>query len=281
MNLRKALGVAAVLAFALGPSALAAPHDPKGEFKPFGYCPLELKTVTECIYSASTGGSITIGKKTVPIKDPVIFQGGSGEVGEGVKFFGAEGVETLLETPQSVPSGLLGITPPSWWPDSFQEWFNEQINDGATDVTATLELAAPPTSITLSTQNLVNQEGTALGLPVKIKLDNPLLGSNCYLGSDAKPIQIDFTTGKSGAAKGSPGVVNFNKELTRVIINDGRLANGTFVAPSVEGCGGIYSSYIDPLVNSVLGLPSASGENTAILEGKLQSANAAAVRKSE
>lgn len=270
-----------MLALAVVPSALAAPHNPKGQFEPFAYCPLEVKGVTECIYSASTGGSITIGKKTVPIKNPVIFQGGSGEEGEGVKFFGAEGAETLLERPQSVPGGLLVVTPPSWWPDSFQEWFDEQIDGGATDVTATLELAAPPTSIELSTQNLINQEGTALGLPVKIKLDNPLLGSSCYIGSDAKPVQIDFTTGTSGTVKGSPGIVNFNKALTRVIINDGRLANGTFAAPSVEGCGGLYSSYIDPLVNSALGLPSGSGENTAILEGKLQSANAIAVRKSE
>ncbi len=169
-----------------------------------------------------------------------------------MEFFGAEGAETLSKTPQSVPGGLLGVTPPSWWPESFRDWFDEQMDDGATDVKATLELAAPATSIALSTQNLINQEGTALGLPVKIKLDNPLLGSNCYLGSDTKPIQIDFTTGKSDAVKGSPGVVNFNKELTRVIIDDGRLANGTFDAPSVEGCGGLYSSFIDPLVNTAL-----------------------------
>jgi hypothetical protein len=281
IRVREGLLAAAVLALMLGSSALAASNSSKGEFTQFAYCPLTNKTVTDCIYSASTGGSITIGRKTVPIVNPVIFQGGSGEVKEEVKFFGAEGAETLSKTPQKVPGGLRGITPLSWWPTSFQEWFSEQIEGGATEVTATLELAAPATSIELSTQNLINQEGTALGLPVKIKLDNPLLGSNCYIGSDAKPVQINFTTGKSGAIEGSPGLVKFNKEFTRVTIAGGRLSNGDFVAPSAEGCGGIFSSYIDPMINSVLGLPSTSGENTAILEGKLQSGAVSAVRKSE
>ena len=48
-------------------------------------------------------------------------------------------------------------------------------------------------------ENWLFEEGTALGLPVKIKLSNTLLGSSCYVGSNTEPIQIDLTTGASGA----------------------------------------------------------------------------------
>ncbi len=209
-------------------------------------------------------------------------QGGAFEnESEEVEFVGAANGVTLSKTPQPVPGGLLGIVAVGLRPEWLQEWFNEFINNGFTGVQATVELAAPASSITLSTQNLVNQEGTALGLPSKVKLDNALLGSNCYIGSDEAPIQIDFTTGKSGSLEGSVGEITFNESFTLVTISGGRLVNGTFAAPGASGCGGIFSFVIDPLVDAILGTPSASGKNTAVLEGKLQSANAAAVKASE
>jgi hypothetical protein len=120
-----------------------------------------------------------------------------------------------------------------------------------------------------------------LGLPSKVKLDNAILGNNCYVGSNSKPVQIDFTTGESGALKGSVGEITFNEEFTLITISGGQLVNGTFAAPGVSGCGGIFSFFIDPLVDSILGTPSPSGKNSAILEGVLQDGNAAAVKASE
>lgn len=273
-------GLTSLVALSLAPTIVAAPHHPTGEFAPFRDCPLSRKTTTDCIYSVSNRGSFTVGRKTVPIKDPVTLQGGFEGAGEGVKFFGAESGETLSSSPQPVPGGLLGVTAPAWWPESLQDWFNGQIADGATEVMATLELAAPATAIKLSTENLINEEGVALGLPVKFRLDNPVLGDDCYVGSDANPIQIDFTTGRSGAVNGSSGVVDFNKKFTLSTIDSARLVNGTFAAPAASGCGGIFSFFIDPLVNALLGEPSA-GRSTAILEGKLQDGAASAVRGSE
>jgi hypothetical protein len=270
--------IAAVASLALAPSALASSHHPKGEFSNFGECPLNNKEVVECIYSLSNGGSFTVGKKTVPLVNPVTFQGGLKESGE---FVAAENGETLSKTPQPVPGGLLGITAPTWWPKFLQDWFNEQINKGFTGVTATVELAAPANKVTLSTENLLFEEGTALGLPTKVKLDNAILGSNCYIGSNSKPIQIDFTTGQSGALHGSAGEFTFNKEFTLVTVSGGSLVNGVFAAPGASGCGGIFSFFIDPLVDSILGTPSPSGKNSAVLEGKLQDGVASAVKASE
>jgi hypothetical protein len=275
-------GITALGVLMFASSASASTFHPKGEFAQFGECPLSNPSVTECIYSLTNGGSFTVGKKTVPLKNPVTLQGGAFENESGsVTFVGAANGQTLSKTAQPVPGGLLGIVAPTWWPKFIQDWFNGLINEGFTGVNATVELAAPASAITLSTQNLVNQEGTALGLPIKVKLDNAILGSNCYLGSNSKPIQIDFTTGKSGSLEGAVGEITFNESFTLVTISGGRLVNNTFAAPGVSGCGGIFSLFVNPLVDSILGTPSASGKNSAILEGKLQSGNAAAVKASE
>jgi hypothetical protein len=275
-------GMAAALAALVFASiALGSSHHPKGEFAQFGECPLNRATITDCIFSVSSGGGFTVGKKTVPLVNPVTLQGGFEPKGEELAFFGAENGDTLSKTAQPVPGGLLGITAPTWWSKSAQEWFNNLINEGFTGVTATVELAAPATSITLSTENLIAESGTALGLPVKIKLSNAILGSNCYLGSNEKPVQINFTTGTDGSVKGSRGELSFNESFTLITISGGKLVNGTYAAPGASGCGGSFSFIVDPLVDSILGTPSASGKNTATLEGKLQDAAASAVKASE
>jgi hypothetical protein len=273
--------LATALVLVLAPSALASSHHPTGEFEQFGECPLSRETLGNCVYSVSSGGAFTVGSKEVPLVNPVTLQGGTEGAGESTKFFGAENGETLSKTAQPVPGGLLGIVAPKWWPIWIQNWFNNLINEGLTGVTATVELAAPATSITLNTNNLLNRSGTALGLPAKIKLSNAILGSSCYIGSNSSPVQIDFTTGTSGALEGSVGKVEFNKTFTLVTISGGALVNGTYSAPGASGCGGIFSFLVDPLVNSILGIPSGEGENSAVLEGVLQSASAKAVRASE
>ena len=289
MRLKSKLAAGGLMATALVASvfaatALASSHNPKGEYAQFAECPLNRVTITDCIFSVSNGGEFTVGKKTVPLVNPVTLQGGAEGAGEEVSFYGAENGDTLSKTPQPVPGGLLGITAPTWWPKSLQEWFNNQINEGLTGVTATVELAGPTkglTNIKLNTERLLTQEGTALGLPVKIKLSNAILGNNCYIGSASKPVQLNFTTGKSGKLEGSVGEITFNEAFTIVTISGGRLVDGTYAAPGVNGCGGIFSFFIDPLVDSILGTPSASGKNTAVLEGKLQDAQAEAVKASE
>jgi hypothetical protein len=271
-------------ALVLAPAASASSHHPKGEFEQFGECPLNRATITDCVFSVSSGGYFKVGNRTVPLEKPVTLQGGYEGSGEGIEFYGAENGETLSKTPQTVPGGLFGIKAPEWWSKEAQEWFNKLINEGFTGVTATVEIAGATeglTGIKLNTGNLLFQEGTALGLPSKVKLNNKILGSNCYVGSNSSPVQIDFTTGKSGKLEGSVGEVSFNESFTMVTISGGKLVNNTFAAPGASGCGGKFSSLVDPLVDALLGIPSKSGENEAVLEGVLKDAAAEAVRASE
>ena len=270
-------------------SAVAAPHHPTGEFAQFGDCPLSRATLSACLFSESSAGSFTIGKKTVPIKNPVILQGGLEfeNIFGPIKVFGAEDGNTLVKTPQPVPGGLLGITAPTWWPTFLQNLFNETINNGFTGVNATVELAAPATSIQLSAFNLLFQTGTALSLPAKIHLENSFLGSSCYIGSNSNPVTLNFTTGTTSPPPpnkpitGSPGTATENAAGTLTTFSGGKLVNNSYAAPGANGCGGLFSFLIDPFVNSIVGVPSAAGTNTAILEGKIQLAEPAAVKASE
>jgi len=279
---------------ALSSVASAAPHSPKGEFASFADCPLNNPAVYDCFYSLSSGGSFTIGAKTVPLKNPVTLQGGlefleSAPIGEEFRFVAAEDGNTLSKTAQPVPGGLLGITAPSWWPTILKDLFNEVvINQGATGVTATVELAKPASNIKVSLLNYIEQKGTALGLPVKIKLGNAFLGSNCYIGSNSNPININLTTGTTSPPppntpiSGSLGTVSNNEAFTLFTFEGGRVVNNSFASPGANGCGGfLFSWLVDPFVDSILGTPSAAGKNTAILEGKQQVAESSAVKASE
>lgn len=284
--MRKIHIAAVALAMMLVPSqALAQSHNPTGEFAPFAECPLSAGEALEaCVFSESDGGFFTVGTKTVPLVNPVILQGGLSVEGG---FLAAENGETLSKTPQPVPGGLLGVVAPEWWPGWLQTWFNNHINEGSTGVTATVELAGPASNIKISVLNLFLEQGTALSLPVKIKLSNSLLGSNCYIGSNSNPVVIDFTTGTTEPPppnepiSGSAGNIEFNEAQTLLTISGGQLVNNTFAAPKADGCGGIFEFFIDPLVNSILGLPAPSGTNTAVLEGKIQNAVPFAVEESE
>lgn len=287
--MRRLFIAAAMMAMMLVPSqALAASHNPTGEFAQFNECPLSRATLEFCTFSESDGGFFQVGKKTVPLKNPVILQGGL-EVNENTEtvFFGAENGETLSKTPQPVPGGLLGIEAPAWWPKFLRDLFNETINNGFTGVTATVEIAGSDSAIKINTLNLLIEQGTALSLPTKIKLSNPFLGSNCYIGSNSSPVVIDFTSGTTSPPppnkpiKGSAGELTVNEAGTLLTLSGGSLVNNSFAAPGAKGCGGFFSFLIDPFVNSIVGLPSPAGTNTAVLEGKLQTAIAEAVRESE
>lgn len=270
-------------------SAVAAPHHPTGEFAQFGDCPLSRPSLDACLYSLSSAGEFTIGKKTVPLKNPQVLQGGLEfeNIFGPISVFGAEDGNTLVPTPQPVPGGLLGIEAPSWWPSFLKNLFNETINNGFTGVTATVELAAPATSIKLSAFNLLFQTGTALSLPTKIKLSNPFLGSSCYIGSNSNPVTLNLTSGTTAPPPpnkpitGNPGTATENESGTLTTFSGGRLVDNSFAAPGANGCGGLFSFLIDPFVNSIVGTPSPAGTNTAILEGKIQLAEPNAVRASE
>ena len=290
MILVAAVALAApITTLALASSAVAVEHHPKGEYAPFADCPLSNPAATNCLLATTEGGEFVIGKERVPLVKPQILQGGiefffSGEE----KIVAAEDGNTLPKSPQKVPGGLAGLVKCNEISNFIERLACEVVfENGVTGVNATTELAAPASSIGLHTFALLGASGTALSLPVKLHLENPFLGSKCYIGSNAKPIVIEFTTGTTAPPppnkpiSGNPGTLSFNAAETILTVTNNALVNNSFAAPKAEGCGGVFSFLIDPIVNSKLGLPSAAGLNTAILKGKLQVAAAEAVKASE
>ncbi|HEV3069904.1 MAG TPA: hypothetical protein VGY76_00585 [Solirubrobacteraceae bacterium] len=277
------MGAASLLVLAVAAPAMATP---KGDFAVFAQCPLSNPSVNLCVFVQSSGGEFIIGNKTVPVNKTITLQGGSilNEETGAETFVAAANGETLSKTPLTVPGGLLGIKAPTWWPKEWQEWFNKQINEGFTGVTATAELVGNPG---ISRTNLLFQEGVALSLPVRLHLNNQILGSSCYLGSKSNPVTFNLTTGTTNPPKpntpikGAVGELEFKDEFQLVIIKGNKVVDNAFSAPGTEGCGGFLSFFINPLVEKILGVPSAAGHNTAILEGSLQNATAAAVKASE
>jgi hypothetical protein len=282
-----ALAVPIVLIAALATAAPAL-ATPEGEFAPFADCPLSNPATVLCLYAKTEGGEFVVGKETVPITKAITLQGGVEFTESGEKLIAAENGETLSKTPQKVPGGLAGLVKCNEISNFFERIACELVfENGVTGVNATTELAGPASNVTLNTVNLILEKETALSLPIKVHLENPLLGSGCYIGSNAHPIVLELTTGTTSPPepnkpiKGSKGEVEINASETIVTLKNNSLVNNSFAAPGVEGCGGLFSFLIDPIVNSKLGLPAAAGHNTAILKGTLKQATAANVKASE
>jgi hypothetical protein len=283
--------VAAVVSLAtLGLAAPAMALKPTGLFANFGECPQTVTGVNQCVFATSSSGEFSIKKTTVPITKSITLQGGIivNETTGSETFVEAADGNTLSKTPQTVPGGLLKVVAPKEWPEFLQILFNEFINKGITGVTETTELVATPSINRIA---LLTKEGSALTLPTRIHLENSFLGPKCYVGSKAHPAIVELTTGTTNPPPpnkpitGVVGELKFEAEGL-LVIRKNTIVNNTFAAPVAEGCGsqilfGLFTGIIDGAVDSQLELPSASGNNTAILSGTLENATVEAVKKSE
>ncbi len=254
----------------------------EGEFAKFDYCAVSTPEVFKCIDSVTGGGEIVLGSKATPIVNPVTLQGGFSKANEEhiSKFFGATNGETLSKTPQPVPGGLLGVVPPEESPALIKELEKFFFENELTGLNATLELAKPASEIQISEYDLELQEGTALKLPVKVHLENPFMGRSCYVGSGSSPLIWNLTTGTTSppppneAISGKSGKLKFKEKFQIAEITEDVMVDNAWSAPGATGCGGILSFLVDPVIDSVIGLPSASGHNTAILDNTISVAGA-------
>jgi hypothetical protein len=273
----------ALLAVVLACVAWAAPANatPKGEFAVFSDCPVT--TATECLFAKTETGKIVIAKENVPIEKAIVLQGGLNELPSGeFQLVAAKDGNTLSKSPQKVPGGLAGLVRCTEISNFIERAACALVfENGTTGVTATTELAGPASLVTLNLENYLARSGTALSLPIKVHLENPFLGSSCYVGSNSNPIVVNLTTGTSGSVTGTPGIAESLAEGQILSISASSLVNNTFSAPGASGCGGLFSFLIDPIINSRLGIPSGPGKNTAILNGKLELAGSEAVVESE
>jgi hypothetical protein len=279
-----------LLVVALGALGIAGSASAKltGDFTVFKQCPWANPEARKCFNSVTDSGGIAIGSGLVPLVNPVTIQGGLTEPDEegNARMIEVSNGPALSKAPQPVPGGLLGLMPPGKVPPSLQGLLKAFSVSKLNQVNAILELARPASEMLLNENNFVGEIGTTLKMPAKIRLENPLLGSNCYIGSSATPIMFEFTTGTTSPPPpnlpitGVAGQGSFLEEFRILHVEGATLVDNSFAVPKASGCGGgRLSSLLTPIINSRLGLPSPAGHNTVILNAKLWQAAAIVVAR--
>jgi hypothetical protein len=250
------VGLACVASLASASPALAK-STVKEEFLPFADCPLE--TASVCLVAKTASGEFVIGHKTVPIESTVTLQGGEATTSrEAQPLVGAADGDTLSKTPLKEPGGLVGI------------------GELGGEVTATAELAGPPSSVILDENALLLGSGTAVTLPIKVKLSNTTLGEECYIGSSSEPIVLHLTTGTTSPPaptepiKGGATVVEGGAKGKITRLKTVTLVDNDFSVPGASGCGGTLSPLIDLVVDADVGIPASAGQSKAIMAGPIE-----------
>lgn len=274
-SLRTAFTAAALSAVALATAASAEAAGPTGEFAQFSNCPYTNPAVEACVYSKTTAGSFTLGNATVPITSstPIILQGGAGgsDPNGNSVFYNAVGTDTLSKTKLKVPGGLIGLVNTGGWSGVLIDIFNAAVAS-ANDVYATAELAGP---IQFNSGAFLGGNDPALQLPVRIHLENPFLGSSCYIGTTSTPVRLKLTTGTTSPPgpntpiSGTTGDVSVSGGGAIFNFDGNKLVDNSFSVPSASNCGFLILDklLITAAVNLKEGLPAAAGKNSATLQG--------------
>lgn len=244
-----------------------------GAWAPFERCPVDAPAmlatdgdvdVPLCVTSTSPNGTIKLGNVTATT--------GSTNLQFGVIQHPAEGTYTVVPPPAgsivsgktTIPGGLLGIMCPSNIP--VVSAVCGQITDATLNkVTATVESAGTPTEFSLVAGI---SSGPIVKLPVKIRLENPLLGSKCYIGSNSNPVLLrpgNLSAPTLAASRfNGDGTSNPDEgSLINLALTGAAQGDSQFSVPKANGCGlgGILSWAIDLKV----GLPAGAGSNNLVL----------------
>jgi hypothetical protein len=245
---------------AIGALAAIAPiagaDTPANGYTQFAGCPspkTENPAVTSCLRSDITGGKIKIGNKSVPITQPLVLSGGTEVEGAGFVFNSKGG---LSHTKLQVPGGVIGLTGLDWLVNFLKV---EQLK-----LFAEAQLAGTP--------EVIGAENVRL--PIKVHLINPVLGNNCYVGSNSSPIVLNLITGTSGKLTGQAPAYEFDPSLFILHARNGVFVDNTFSAPGASGCQltllGFIPVGLNSAVNLVSGLPAASGTNETVQNYNLE-----------
>ncbi|MCX4553827.1 hypothetical protein OG204_31995 [Streptomyces sp. NBC_01387] len=252
-------------------TAAGAPTELNGSWASFTRCPVDDPTMLAadgqdntalCVSSHSAGGSIKLGSSVVPT--------GASDLQLGVVTH-ANGTSTLVSPaggalvadPAQLPGGLLGLMCPSGIP--VVSSICQQITDSTLNkVTATIQSVNSPSDFQLLAGTTTGKP--IVSLPVRIHLENPFLGSNCYIGSASNPIVLrpqNLTRPTAGAEQfAGDGTPDPAGPLGRINLVGADQGDSTYSVPGANGCG---AGLLDWAVNLKTGLPSASGNNSVVL----------------
>jgi len=246
---------------------------PGGIYAPFTDCPILNPLMQEsvggdgtgCVAGDANSGTFTVGSIVVAVEHPVVAQFGVWDPPGATPNQFTGGIlpppdgKQLVASPELVPGGLLkALSCPNSVP-AVEKICREAVLPGESTVVKALVQTAGP---------ITNFELTTWTQPVKIRLINPLLGTNCYIGSDDNPIVLNpSVTGTLGVVP-DPNPIRFPTTVV-LEVTSATATDNTFSVPVVQGCGpgGSANIAIDTAIDASNGLPSASGSNSLVLNG--------------
>jgi hypothetical protein len=222
-----------------------------------------------CVAADSPGGSIKLGSTAATTGDTNLQAGLVGSAEFSVVSPAGGGI---VAAPVDIPGGLLGLICPSSIP-VISAICQEIVNSPLNTVAAVVQPAGRPSHFNLGAGLTMGEP--ILRLPVKVQLQNPILGSDCYLGSNSDPIILKpenlvapKLTAQRFDANGTPDP---RKGVLEDIVVSGEQGDNSFSVPGATGCGGPLSSLIDPILDFKEGLPSPAGNNSLVLNNAVTS----------
>jgi hypothetical protein len=256
---------------AADPTAAAAPPTLAGAWAPLNRCPVDATAMraadgvavsAACVSSSSASGTITLGGTTLTTGSTDLQLGLLNR--DGVYSVVAPTGGALIGAPVQIPGGLLGLMCPSKIP-VISDICGKIVDSTLNRVTATIESAGTPTNFDLGAGLAVGQP--IVTLPVKIRLNNPFLEPNCYIGSNSSPILLK----PANLTQPTPSIVVFDAdgspnpagEMGYVSLRGANQGDSTFAVPGANGCG--LFGLLSGAVNLKQGLPSPAGKNKLVL----------------
>lgn len=278
MSLRRFAAVAAAFATAAAvvtvtapaAAAAAAPPTLAGLWAPLNRCPVDapamlaadgMSVIASCVSSSAATGTIKLGSTTITTGATDLQLGLVND--EGVYSTVAPSGGAVIGAPVDIPGGILGLMCPSKIP-VISDICDRVVNSPLNRVVATIESAGAPRDFDLAAG--VTTGAPILTLPVKIRLSNPFLEPNCYIGTNSNPILLkpaNLTAPTASVvgfdADGSPNPAG---EMGYLSLTASQ-GDSTFAVPGATGCG--LFGLLSGAVNLKQGLPSASGKNSLVL----------------
>jgi hypothetical protein len=254
-----------------------------GDWAPFNRCPVDdptmlaaegEKNIALCVAVNSPSGAIKLSDLTLPTGEGNIQFGLVGENHEEsettYRLVSPEGGATSV-APIAIPDGLPGLICPG--APRWLSWIcrahpgGSHGDNGLTDITATVQPAGELSNFDLDGALAV--EVPIVTMPVKIHLENRLLGPECYIGSDSEPIvlQLENLTGFTSSAfegfepDGSPATEGGT--MIRIGLLGATEGDKAFALPGVSGCG--FRGALDGVIDDNAELPSPPSENALVL----------------
>jgi hypothetical protein len=303
------LGAAAAAALALTVSGVtssvaaqpllsgAASHDgpgyppPGGIYTPFTDCPIANQLMQEtppisdpaatvgsfagCSAGDVTSGTLKIGNITTPVVQPVNTQFGFFSTPNGASGGDNNSAISVLPPPEGLSA--IVVSEPDLVPGSLTTALgcpssNPTVENICQEAQQRGGRFQQIFGLAQEAGQLTNFNLLSWTQRLKVHLINPLLGKNCFIGTDQNPIVVNpvlsIGPGSTVTTANDPNPAK-HPDIEVISIANATASDSTFFAPAVTGCGpgGQANIAVDEALDTSSGLPAASGNNSLTLNG--------------